>query len=631
MVISFALYSSQSACSELADLSVFNEHYPKAIYFRNVENSAANTSISYEKWAKRWSKLDGMVVKALDEEIPRRSEEAQKKFIQYKKDNPEKLMLLHFNGNARDPNFDLTAFYPEDWTYFVGTYSADVISENDSDITVRDASVFRTLDDIAIVPVDLKGNLDWKNAEQAKLTAVSGKNKLTVKRGLFNTKIKTYAKGRAYLAAHVSQPAIAPGSDQALWRYNFTNITPQGGMPIRLTHNLMEYLGSDKSLSNFDGVEFDVLADIRGLKHPSRKTPIDYNYDGKASKLDVDHQQKYSQGVHLFLSSLRSELGKDKLILADGNEANQQREFSVLNGIESETWPSHWDPQVEQWSSGINRHLFWKSRSYSPSLNYIKLGKVPNKQGAAQSPPENLRRLRMAGSLFTDTVIAPAYRPKGKGIDNWSELIGDEKNYTTWLGKPLTDIQYLKPEHDDIVEFDIESKEMNFNENADLFTFKKINDREINIALKFKLSNPGDITVTAEVSSSSMGKQKAKGRVSYITITPIGDGEQKNMTWSDAASFNSRFYFKNLKKGQNSLTLASDADLVQLTNLRIQYGVEIPYRIFENGVVIANPSRKQVKVSTSKFSSIQSTLKKRGLKAKNLTINAKDAVFLSFE
>lgn len=629
MVISLALYSGQSTCTELSDLKIFDEQYPKAIYFRNVENSAANTSISYDKWAKRWSKLDGMVVKALDEEIPGRSKEAQKKFIQYKKDNPSKLMLLHFNGNARDPNFDFDAFHAEDWTYFVGTYSEGAIDPSDTVITVNDTQVFKNSDDIVIVPVNNMGELDWHKSEQVKLLSIKNESTITVKRGVFSTKARSYKKNKAYLAAHVSQPAIAPGSSQALWRYNFSNIIAQGGMPLRLTHNLMGYLGSDKVLSSFDGVEFDVLADTRGLKHPSRKTPIDYNYDGKASKLDVLYQQKYSQGVHLFLSSLRSELGKSKLILADGNEANQQREFSVLNGIESETWPSHWDHQVEQWSSGINRHLFWKSRSYSPSLNYIKLGKVPRKKGPAQSPTENLRRLRMAGALFTDTIIAPAYRPRGKGIDNWSEFVGDEKNYNTWLGKPLSDMQYLKPEHDDTVEFEVKSKELHLNKNASLFAFSKSNDKEINIVLKFILSNPGDITVIAAVSSSS--NVKHNDRVNYITISPNEDSEQKNMTWSDSVSFDSRFYFKNLKKGQNTLTLTSDANSVELTNLEIRYGIEIPYRIFENGVVIANPSRKVVTVNTSKLSAFQASLKGEGLKAKELTINAKDAVFLSFE
>lgn len=299
IAVCLLFYSGQIFCSELSDLTVFDGQHPKAIYFRNVENSAANTAISYEKWAKRWSKLDGMVVKALDEEIPGRSGEAQKKFIQYKKDNPEKLMLLHFNGNARDPNFDLAEFSPEDWTYFVGTYSADAISDQDSFISVKNTSVFKAFDDIAIVPVDSSGSLNWKKAEQVKLLSISN-NKIKVKRALFNTQSENYTKGRAYLAAHVSQPAIAPGSKQALWRYNFTNITDQGGMPQRLAQNLLKYLSKGNALNSFDGIEFDVLADIRGLKHPSRKVAIDYNFDGIASQLDKIAQQQYREGVKRF-------------------------------------------------------------------------------------------------------------------------------------------------------------------------------------------------------------------------------------------------------------------------------------------------------------------------------------------
>lgn len=131
----------------------------------------------------------------------------------------------------------------------------------------------------------------------------------------------------------------------------------------------------------------------------------------------------------------------------------------------------------------------------------------------------------MAGALFTDTIIAPAYRPRGKGIDNWPEFVGDEKNYNTWLGKPLSDMQYLKPGHDDTVEFKVKSKELHLNKNASLFGFSKSNDKEINIVLKFKLSNPGDITVIADVSSSS--NIKHKDRVNYITISPNEDSEQK--------------------------------------------------------------------------------------------------------
>lgn len=621
MVISLALYSGQSTCTELSDLKIFDEQYPKAIYFRNVENSAANTSISYEKWAKRWSKLDGMVVKALDEEIPGRSKEAQKKFIQYKKDNPSKLMLLHFNGNARDPNFDFDAFHAEDWTYFVGTYSKGSIEPSDTVITVNDTQVFKNSDDIVIVPVNNMGELDWHKSEQVKLLSIKNESTITVKRGAFSTKARAYKKNKAYLAAHVSQPAIAPGSSQALWRYNFSNIIAQGGMPLRLTHNLMGYLGNDKVLSSFDGVEFDVLADTRGLKHPSRKTPIDYNYDGKASKLDILYQQKYRQGVHLFLSSLRSELGKSKLILADGNEANQQREFSVLNGIESETWPSHWDPSVEQWSSGINRHLFWKKRSFLPSLNYIKIGKLPNKNGPSTAPSANLRRLRVAGALFTDSVISPAHRVKGKGVDKWPELTGGTRDYKNWLGKPSSEISYYSSDGSAPVNYTFVKGEKNISYKGSDIHIRKSKNKALKFSLIFELDKVSDLSLKF----TAIAKSNLIDRASFISITPNNSKSQKNMTWADELPFTGHFYFKDIAKGKNTLTFETDAIELILNGIKLVKGAKLIYREFEGGVVIANPSRKKQKIALDKERALTPYFDK---KQSQLIVPAKDALFL---
>ena len=614
------LNCGQVVGSELSNLSVFNEQYPKAIYFRNVENSAANTAISYEKWAKRWSKLDGMVVKALDEEIPGRSKEAQRKFIQYKKDNPEKLMLLHFNGNARDPNFDFDAFHAEDWTYFVGTYSADVIGESDSYINVRDASVFKAYDDIAIVPVGSNGSLNWKKAEQVKLLSIKN-NKIKVKRGLFDTQIKSYIKGRAYLAPHVSQPAIAPGSKQALWRYNFANTTDKGGMPKRLAQNLLKYLSKGNSLNSFDGVEFDVLADIRGLNHPSRKVAIDYNFDGKASDLDKIAQQQYRVGVKELLTLLRESLGKNKLILADGNEANQQREFSLLNGIESETWPSHWDPNVEQWSSGVNRHLFWQRRSFAPSLNYIKIGKLPDKNGPSTAPSANLRRLRIAGALFTDSVIAPAHRVRGKGIDKWPELTGGARKYGHWLGKALSDIRYFSSNDPMLINYNLTKEDKNITYQGGDLHFRKTENRALKFSLTFDLDEVSDISLELK----AIARSDLISRTSYISITPNNSKIQNNMTWADEIPFESHFYFKDILKGKNTLTFETDAVDLTLNDIKLVKGAKLIYREFEGGVVIANPATKKQKVTLDKAVVLAPYFDK---KQSQIIVPAKDALFL---
>ncbi|WP_137222082.1 hypothetical protein [Shewanella sp. MEBiC00475] len=627
----FLLLVSLGALSDTPALTVFNEQYPKAIYFRNAENSAANPNISYQKWAKRWSKLDGMVVKALDEEIPGRSKEAQRKFIQYKKDNPSKLMLLHFNGNARDPNFDFDAFKAEDWTYFVGTHSTSPITASDTRFSVVDSNVFRDADDLALVPLKDSGDLDWRNAEQVKLVSIDKNNIINVKRGLFGSKSTSHKMGKAYLVAHVSQPAIAPGSQQALWRYNFTNIANDGGMPIRLTNNLLQYLGKGKSLSVFDGVEFDVLADIRGLKHHSRQTPIDYNFDGKASDEDRVFQQQYSHGVERFLASLRNNLGDGKLILADGNEPNQQRAFGILNGIESETWPSHWDPEIETWSSGMNRHLYWNEHSYSPSFSYIKIGELPQKNGGSKAPSENARRLRVAAALFMDATIAPAYRPLGKKLDNWSEFTDGKKHYRSWLGKAVSDVKYFPVGSATSIKAIIVNPLDTVVKQTESTILKQHHGQSFG-HIRFTLPEASDVVVTMNVKSNPKSDFKPN-RVSYMALTPSKKRAQKNMTWTGDEDFKARFYFKKLAAGSNTIHITSDAETLTMSNLDIKSNAELVYREFEYGLVIANPFSQRVSVAISDISSRRiHTINDKLFKLKGtVDINPKEALFVRFK
>ena len=631
MAISMLLSSSICIASELSSLSILNDKYPKAIYFRNAENSAANPNISYQKWAKRWSKLDGMVVKALDEEIPGRSIEAQGKFIQYKKDNPSKLMLLHFNGNARDPNFDFDAFKAQDWTYFVGTHSTSPITASDTRFSVADSNVFRDADDLALVPLKDSGDLDWQNAEQVKLISIGKNNTVNVRRGLFGSKAMSHKKGKAYLAPHVSQPALAPKSQQALWRYNFTNIDNDGGMPIRLTKNLLQYLGKGQPLSVFDGVEFDVLADIRGLKHHSRKTPIDYNFDGKASDEDRVFQQQYSVGVMRFLTSLRQELGDNKLILADGNELNQQRAFGILNGIESETWPSHWDPEIDTWSSGMNRHLYWNKHSHSPSFSYIKVGELPQKKGGSIAPEDNTRRLRVAAALFMDATIAPAYRPQGKKLDNWSELTGGKKQFGHWLGKAVSDVKYLPLSPTANFDKTIINAKDQLIKQAEFFTLKQQSDSYMGY-INLTLHEISDVVVSLNVKSKPKADFEAD-RVSNVFLIPSNNPEQANMTWAGGTDFLARFYFKNLAAGSNKISINSDSEALTITNLNIRLGSEVVYREFENGLVIANPFSKTVSIAASDISQRRiHTINDRILKNTDIVvINPKDALFVRFK
>ncbi|MBE7213938.1 hypothetical protein MK852_17075 [Shewanella benthica] len=636
--------------SELSTLEIFSDAYPKSIYFRNAENSAANPEVSYESWSKRWSKLGGMVVKALDEEIPGRSGEAQTKFLKYKQEFPNKLMLLHFNGNARDPRFDMEYFQHQHWTYFVGTSSLKSIPKkgNKTTIKVANTSVFRVHqgkrnkfnDDIAIVARNSDGTLNWDQVEQVKLLSINKKNNsITIKRGQFGTAPLAFGKN-SYLAPHVAQAPLAPNSKQSLWRYNFAMLEGTNNMALSLADNLLHYFEVDGELASFDGVEFDVLADIRGIGHHSRKAKIDYNYDGKFDENDRIAQNQYRVGVNQFLTELRQRLGTNKLIMADGNELNQQRAFGILNGIESESWPSHWDPEVELWSSGINRHSYWNANSYQPSFSYFKIGELPPQNGlGSHAPANNFRRLRIAGALIVDAVVAPAYRPEGLKIDNWPELTGGKPKDYSWLGASVGEPEfigangYLRKEESvtNMIKADSHTRVSKAKTGVMLASTA---DKSIGFEIKISLDEPGDLVFALEASiNNSSGSFLSKASWLKVSEQAV-DAQATQVTWLGENSHKSRFYFKNLPKGSSTFHFLLENNLqMNIRSLAMIKGPEIVLKRFENGFVIANPSRKSQTVRIlglegGDFSKVSLRNNKMGkLKSNSVIIPAKDAAF----
>ncbi|MGF1772507.1 hypothetical protein L4C42_09370 [Vibrio wakamikoensis] len=571
----------------LEKLNILQSDYPKAIYFRYVEGSAANPNIPYERWEKRWSKLDGMIVKALDEEVPGRSGEAQRKFIKYKQRNPQKLMLLHFNGNARDPNYRPSDYPARAWTYFVGTYSQQPLARNTQTIRVDDTDVFRVNhgkrakynDDVAIVPLTENKELNWAQAEQVQLLSINPvQSTITVKRSQYGTKARDYKNG-VYLAPHVAQAPYKKSSTQSLWRYNFANLDTKEAPSLILANELLSLFKSGQALESFDGIAFDVLADSRGRKHHSRQTPIDYHLDGKFNQLDIHAQSQYRLGVKQLLQKLRHSFGDNKILIADGNQLSQQREITLLNGIESEEWPNYGDPDLNQWSTGINRHRYWTQFSRTPSLNVIKIGLPNPSQNYNQ---EGIRKLKVAAALLTDAVISPAYKSNGKALHKWPEL--HSNGHYDWLGKPITPMKYYTVESKARVLISESKPRIDFTKPSILLKRK---GRTIKHSIDIELTEPSGVVISAEVMSHST---LAKDRISYLTLTQQEDINLKASSWTGSSPFIARFYFDNLPKGTTTLILESDAEYVTIKNLKITPGAEIAYRLFDNGIIIANPT-----------------------------------------
>lgn len=570
---------------------VIGNQFPKALYFRYVENSAASIDVPYERWVKRWSKLDGIVAKGLNEEIPNRSDEALRKFLLFKKENPSKLLLLHFNGTARDPRFNLELYHPLDWTYYTGTTTTGTVLTSDSLIHVKNPSVFRTHqsesqnynDDAVLVPKGERGDLDWGNAEYIKVLKVDHEASIihVQRRAFRQSSLNIGDIHKAYIAPIVTQPPQARGSKQPLWRYNFSSQS----MPSKLASELGGYFMPEGELDSFDGIEFDVLVESRGMKHHSRENYIDYVPDGVFDEGDRKIRQRYASGVYDFLTQLRERLGSEKLILADGGSKKHPRAFHILNGIESEYWPAQGDNTIEQWSTGINRHLFWRDNSVKPSFNYIKLGPLFNGQGKSITPSNNIRRLIIAGSLFTGSAIAPAYRPSGYKLDNWPELTGKRRYYSQWLGKPLGEVNHFVRNNGAL-------------HSSTLITGKgsyslplKGSISILQEELEVELSKSSDILITVSTMSSlNYEKDEMPWRGErYYLRTQFGNNLELG-SFSGTQPFTSTFFFKSVPAGKQLFTLETEQEGVSISSLSIETGTYIPFREFEHGIVIANPA-----------------------------------------
>lgn len=455
-------FTLAACCAELraADsprLQILGDAYPRAFFFRHSEGLAASGRLTFEQWDRQFNGLMGIMGKALEEEVPGRSTNVAF-FTRFKQQHPDQVVLLHCNGNSRDPRWESERFFAGHWLYYNGaTLTAGVrAEETESVLRVSDASLFvvdggryrNANDDIGLCRLGADGKPDWTHAEQVQLLAVDLANKtIRVKRGCYGTKPLAFTAGQAYAAAHCTEGPWGRKSN-LLWYYNYSTACPRDAQgrtcsDIWGTH-LAELFGPDGALAAFDGLEFDVLFNShagRGNRGP------DCNADGQADAGVLDGVNVYGWGVVEFCRQLRARLGDRKIIQADGALGRvlnvSQRAFHILNGIESEGWPNLSDSAVEDWSGGLNRHFFWRANARPPVFNYInhkfiEPGKTP---GEERNPevPFNIHRLVFAAGVFTDSAICYSFMPPGGvrgSVPVWDELIMGAEKRAGWLGKP---------------------------------------------------------------------------------------------------------------------------------------------------------------------------------------------------
>ena len=609
------------------DLRVLDEEYPRAYFFRMAEN----TYEPYEEWEANLSRLMGIQGKALDEEVVGRMERNPEYFTRFKQNHPDQMVLLHFNGNARDPRYRREKFFAGHWIYFPGAEILSDVPEGEdvSEIRVSDATLFKVgigryrdrNEDIGLCELDEEGKPDWHNAEQVQLLSVDiPNNVIKVRRGSFGTAARAFKAGQSYAAAHVHEGPWGE-RNHLMWHYNLSTACPLDAegksCRDRLVDDVVGYFQPGGELEVFDGIQFDVCySSVQWPKyHPDDNRIPDLDADGIADEGIIDGVNTYGRGNLRFLQEVRQGLGPDRLLLADGFRRMHQRGFGILNGMESEGWPDGSDHEINGWSGGINRHLFWNQHSADPGMTYVNhRWWIHHRMDTIL--PLSTERLVIAASCLTHSAIAMADRPqKEEGETHypiWDELLGGQLKKVGWLGKPMGPTICLAKRREDLIGSQEPARllERLMDENADLVFLDEegwIRVESLGLIegkMEFIIENvpsPGsDLTVFLTMKGEPQtGYPPDWGRV--VTVTPEGythPGIKKGvypknwyMSWISEEPFESVFYFPGMEQGPVKLKVEVEGnETVWIRNIRAYASPDTRVREFKNGVILANPA-----------------------------------------
>jgi len=644
LILISAGYSGVSSFKEYLPppkIELLTSGYPRAFFFRRSENLI---TAGYENWEKTFNRLGGIMGKNVNEEILNRKVTLPF-FQKFKQQNPQQAVFLHYNGNARDP-LDGSVFYQGHWVYYEGTSLLHDVDDDNNQVTikVKDASIFKIKtgraknrnDDLAICKINADGSLDWNYAEQLTLVDADYKNNtLTVNRGKHGTKPLKFMAGKCVVAPHAVEGPWGDNNN-LLWLYNHSTTCPKDKNGKTCDDILINDIASKfkpgGELSSFDGVEFDVLwNELRNENNETaRKADVDAN--GKGDNGILKDINVYSAGVFNFCKNLRTAMGPDKIIMADGMTSLFQRGVGYLNGIESEGWPHLKDPEVNDWSGGWNRHLFWNENSFQPAFNYINFKYAQN----VTPPPIGRQRLGWAVSQMLDAnVTASGYvleKPAdGIRIAMNDEFVAGAKQQKYWLGYPKGATVRLALQQPDLlknkgVQPDPVFLENIIGENVDVkvdgnaISLNSFKQGNIKFAIENIPANGTDLIISLKVKCDPRNGYPAT-MPRLLNVSYKGEA-QKIMTWCNAKWFNATFYFRNVKEDKLSLIFEIESnESLFIKDITAHAYPDVAYRIFDNGLVLANPSFKPFEFDLKKIAPALKLSRLQGTAAQDIIAN----------
>ena len=605
----------------LQNKEVFTKGFPKTLLFRN---DRIGVNEDYDNWEKIHFPFNATTKKYLQEEVdmpPVIAEWANK----YADKHPEKLMLIHLNGEGRSVNDEdmLKLYFPGHWIFEEGTFPAEHIDKKQETLVVQDAKLFsekaytvhgrdvqvnKLPHDIILVELDEKGNRLWNTCEFATIKKVDYENnRLTVKRGQYNTKPKKFEKGKTYIAPIAGDH----WGGNLMWYYNLSATCPldeNGNSAADVFVNEMKnWFGPDGILKNIDGIGFDV-----NYFETDHET-WDCNNDGQADRGFIDGKNIWRQGDIEFLKKIRAAFGDEFIITADGWRDEMQRAVGIMNGMETEGL-CRWNDGYRQISRTINQHVYWNLYNDAKYQYSYITSKLRNPLDAKIAPQLH----RMGLGLTACLGVSYAYSP-GFFIP---EAFGGALQKANWLGEPVDNMKYALNENDDL----LNGAGVNFEKNLlGQFDFTGVDHKIENktLYIKGKSKNPyeeivvqgpevtipsGDLLIFFEakaikgftdLESEGQIPRKINVRIEGLPEFPV-EPMNSHTLYNDLAGFMGTegftpqmFYFRGAGDGENALKLIFEAEEqgeFAIRNLKIMNAPCAIVRDFENGVVLVNPS-----------------------------------------
>lgn len=414
-----AVQTLAAAPQDLATKEVFTLGWPQDLAFRG--EYIKPTHKNYAAWLEAVQNQAGVIRKFVPEELTHLTPEAPAWATRYASEHPKKLLLLHFNGEARQITTDASVhqrYFPGHWVYQPGSRLHAPLAADATMLSVDDIRPFKVdayldhgdNDDgkrwfpqiLALTALDEQGLHDWAHTEFVIVTAIDRAGKtITVKRGQLFSRTRAHAATRTVVAPLAA--GIWGGAPMAF--YNLSTACPRDAQGRTaadvLVRELTEWLGPAGPLAAFHGIAFDV-----NYWH-ARDASWDVDNDGRSDGGLLHGTNTWRLGDWQFLRDLRLALGDGRLITADGQLAINQQAVGLLDGIESEGLVQHNDG-FRGFSRTVNTHLYWAENNPRPhDFRYIVL-KLKNPTDEARG--DSLRRLAVgtAYCLGARTTAIPA-------------------------------------------------------------------------------------------------------------------------------------------------------------------------------------------------------------------------------